>query len=53
MRSVDQRLQKAQNAQATRQEDLEKGRIRIERTERPPSSQQSARPQPVQPKKAR
>lgn len=43
MRSTDQRLQRAQNAQATRQEDLQKGRILIERKDdRPAPDQQRA-----------
>lgn len=36
MKALNERLQKAQEAQAARQEDLQKGKIRIERREEHP-----------------
>lgn len=48
MKAINERLQRIQEEQAARQEDLERGRIRIER----PAQGKSTDRQQQQPKKA-
>ncbi len=40
MRNIDERLQRAQQEQKARQEDLDSGRVKVERPERETSSTQ-------------